>query len=489
MLRRRRIGWGFLAGLTLTAVSALGAQVTITPGNSVNVDPVARPQNASGQTTTFAVQYFATTSGIDQKFKFTCTGLNGITIAVCPGTKTLTSNAAAQTITVTFSTGAAGLGTLKVKVDQTLPTGPLTATGRRDFTISAPSASLAVLPPTAANIYRGVGTAATETFTLKNTGPATSTYTLAVASGSCTGVLTACSASPASVSLAPNSTQTVSAPYTASSPGAQPLTVQASTGGSVVANASSTIDVLSAAMSPSSASTSVTTSGSPQPYVGFTLQNAANSPAMTVQLTATCTGVLTSCAFASSTASTAIISLGAGAAPAVNLSFGAATAGISTFSISAISNGVNLGGATLTVTASAPVSNVSVTLEPTPPANVVAGPTLRTYTGFILSNDAGSPATTIQLDITCALLTTCQFLNGQSSMSVPLAANQSVAFDVKYVAPTAGAGTARVDARVASGPVAGHPHAERECAGRRGGAARAVQSDPERDHRSDTAGL
>ena len=104
MLRRCRLGWVLSTGLAVAAVQPLPAQITITPGNSANLDPVARPQNASGQTTTFAVQYFASTSGIDQKVKFTCTGTNGISGTVCPGSKTLTSNAAATTIPVTFNT-------------------------------------------------------------------------------------------------------------------------------------------------------------------------------------------------------------------------------------------------------------------------------------------------------------------------------------------------------------------------------------------------
>lgn len=453
MLRRRRLGWVLFVGLQSIALTALAAQVTITPNNSANLDPVARPQNATGQTTSFSVQYFATTSGLDQKFKFTCTGVNGITVTSCPGTKTLTSNAAAIPISVTFSTGAAGTGTLTVKVDQTLPSGPLTATGRRDFTIAALSASLVVLPPTAANMYRSVGATASETFRLTNTGPLTTTYTIGSVSGSCTGTLTACAVTPTTVSLAQNETQTITVSYTASSPGAQPLTVQASAGGNVVATASSTINVLSAAMSPASASTSVTTSVSAQPYVGFTLVNSANSPAMSVQLTASCSNVLTSCKFASSNASTAIISLGAGAAQAVNLTYVAATAGTGTFTITAISNGFTFGGATLTVTASAPVSNVSVTLEPTAPANVVAGPTTRTYSNFILTNDPGSPSTTIQLDLTCAVVIMCRFSNAVATMQVALAVNQSFTFPITYVAPTGGTGTARVDARVPDGAV------------------------------------
>lgn len=214
MKRRSYFGWVVCVAFALCAARILPAQVTISPGNSVNLDPTPRPQQSTGQTTTFSVQYFATTSGLDQKFTFTCQGFGGITVTVagCPSTRMLTSNAPATTVSVAFSTGAAGTGWMTVQVDQTLPNGLLTATGRRDFTIAAPSASLALLLPTAANMYQGVGAAATETFTLKNTGPATTTYTLAVASGSCTGVLTACSVSPASVSLAPNATQTISAP-------------------------------------------------------------------------------------------------------------------------------------------------------------------------------------------------------------------------------------------------------------------------------------
>ena len=84
MKRRSYFGWVVCAAFAVCATRILPAQVTISPGNSANLDPTPRPQQAAGQTTTFSVQYFATTSGLDQKFKFTCTGLNGITIACAP---------------------------------------------------------------------------------------------------------------------------------------------------------------------------------------------------------------------------------------------------------------------------------------------------------------------------------------------------------------------------------------------------------------------
>ena len=444
---------GVACALALAAVvcsaNPLTAQITISPGNSANPTPPALPQNSTGYTASFSVQYFNATAGIDQKFRFRCVAVGNVTVAACPIDKFLTSGQAAIPVSVSFSTGAAGSGYVTMKVVPLTYVGD-SVTGRRDYTVAALSASLA---PSVSSVDRGVGAAATATFTLTNTGPLTTTYTLGLASGSCTGVVTSCSVSPGSVSLVENATQTVTVAYTASAAGTQPLTLQATAGGSTVASASTTINVLSAAMTPTSASLPVTTSGTAQPYGSFTLVNATNSPAMTVQLTASCTGVLSSCFFDNG-ATTKSIALGAGAAPAIPISFIAASAGTGTFTISAVSStGVALGGSTLTVTAQSPP--VAVVLEPpNPTASWTAGPTTRTYTNFSLTNDVGSPATSIQLDLTCAIINTCQFVvTGTSTMTVSLSVGQTLSFSVTYVAPTAGAGTMRVDARVPGGSV------------------------------------
>ncbi len=438
-----------VGALGLSAMPLI-AQVTLSPNNSVNLDPVARPANSFGQSTTFAVQYFAATSGLDQRFTFTCTAFGNVAIISCPAARTLTSNDPAVSITVSFSTGAAGAGWITVRADQTLPTGPLTATGRRDFTIASPAATLVVQG--SGSVFRGVGAAGTETFTLTNSGALTTAYDIADPAASCSGILSGCVVAPTTTSaMAAGATQAVTASYTTAGAGVKTLTLQVTAGASVLASASTTVTVLSAAVAPASASLPVTTSGTAQPYGGFTLVNAPNSPAMTVQLTATCSGALSSCFFDTGTSSKSI-SLGAGAAPAIPVTFIAATAGSGTFTIAASSNGVSLGGAALTVTAQPPP--VVVSLEPPNPSDTkIAGPATNTYTGFILTNEAGSPASTIQLDLTCTLLTTCQFTNGLATISIPLAVNQAAPFNVTYVAPTAGAGTARVDARVAGGQV------------------------------------
>lgn len=202
---RRSFRWVLGVGAVFAAAECVMGQVGVSPGNTVDPNPPAIPQSATGLTTTFAIQYFANVAGLDKRIFFSCAGSGGITTTGCPAAQFLTSGAAPTTVTVTFSSGAAGAGWLTIRADTVTPVGAAATTGRRDFAVVSPAASLIALAPTASTMYRGVGSAGAESYVLTNTGQLTSTYTIASVAASCTGVLTGCVIAPSSTpALAPN---------------------------------------------------------------------------------------------------------------------------------------------------------------------------------------------------------------------------------------------------------------------------------------------
>jgi RHS repeat-associated protein len=429
----------------------LNAQVTISPNNVATPNPPTVAAFTTGNTTTFAVQYFTPPSGIDRRFRFTCTAFGGVTVTSCPSQRTLTSGGPPSTISVTYSTGAAGAGGLRVRVDQTLPSGPLTATGRRDFTVTAPSGSL-VASGDAAHI--GVGASGTTVFVLTNTGPLASSYAMSAVPASCAGALSGCSVTPSTVTaLAPNATQILTAAFNGAAPGVQSLTVQANAGGNTVATASNIVNVLSAAMQPSAASTTVIAGPSQQSYNQITVANAPGSPAMTVDLSVTCSGVLTACMFDNGLTSLNVL-LPAGAAPAITFRFNASTAGTGAFTVSASANGVPVGGSTLTVTAQAPAVVASLTpVSASMPVTVA--PQLQTYDSYTLTNAASSPTATINLSVdACTLVSSCQFDTGSATKSVTLSPGQSIPVPFSFVAGGAGSTTLTIRAASDAGTLA-----------------------------------
>ncbi len=133
----------WLAGILLlapagTALAQLSVQVF--PDNGTHPDPKIRLANATGNT----VQFTVTNNGtIDAQFTKSCTGIGNVTITTCP----LIGLIAAQdfkVVTVTFSVGVAGAGSVQLTVTSTNPTGA-SAVGKWDETIVSPSA-LASLP-------------------------------------------------------------------------------------------------------------------------------------------------------------------------------------------------------------------------------------------------------------------------------------------------------------------------------------------------------
>jgi RHS repeat-associated protein len=189
-----------------------------------SVDPdggTAGPRTAhtGGHTAVFTVSNvgFAATS-----FQMSCAGSGGVTCTgISPGS--VLNPGASETITVSYSVGAPGTGTLSLTAS--------TSNGAWDdgwFSIQIVSYGVTVVPDGGTAPTRTANTGGySESFTVTNTGSASNTYSF-----SCSGVNgVTCGTVPAPVTLAPapgaGSQATVSMPYSVGTPGTGILTLTA----------------------------------------------------------------------------------------------------------------------------------------------------------------------------------------------------------------------------------------------------------------------
>lgn len=133
----RRIGLALTLLLTMATVRnrPVAAQdVSVSPSNS----PIARPANTSNQTVTFGISNL-TSSSI--AFVLHCTATGFVTGCSSPTRVTVPGFGFTQ-VTVTFSTGASGTGTLQENASD--PNGGSTG----EYTVSQALANVAVTPDT-----------------------------------------------------------------------------------------------------------------------------------------------------------------------------------------------------------------------------------------------------------------------------------------------------------------------------------------------------
>jgi RHS repeat-associated protein len=136
------------------------------------------------------------TGDVDTRYVGTCTGTGAVaSITFCPAISILIPGQT-KNITVTFTTGTAGSGTVRLDVESTNPTGA-SATGIWNETVVNPAASVI---PDGAVLRLPPSTDSSFDFTVTNTSTAPTTYTLLpLCSGS--GVSN-CAASPTTLPLA-----------------------------------------------------------------------------------------------------------------------------------------------------------------------------------------------------------------------------------------------------------------------------------------------
>jgi RHS repeat-associated protein len=212
--------------LTLRATGNLAEDVgtysvpIVSYGVSVTPDGATATTRATpgSYSETFTIQ---NTGSASNTYTFSCTAGGGLTCGTVPGPVAL--NAGAQTTRpMPYTVGAPGTGTLTLTATGTY------ASDAGTYSVPVVSYAVAVTPDGATAAMRMPGTSGyNETFTVKNTGSASNTFSFACAG--VTGVT--CGTVPSPVTLSASAQTSVSMPYSVGSAGAGTLTLTASGAG------------------------------------------------------------------------------------------------------------------------------------------------------------------------------------------------------------------------------------------------------------------
>ncbi len=173
----------------------------------------------------------------------TCTGVPSA-IAACPTpspSQDIIPSMGSKQVTLNFTSGNVNGASGTITLTATLTTNPsVTDNASFGVTVQQPVAGVTVTPDNAP-ITRTINTTVSDTFRVRNTGPAADTYTL---SASCTGVTFAqCSLSRTSLTLGAGASDTVSVTHTPTATGAGTITLTAS--GAASDNGSYAVNVTS----------------------------------------------------------------------------------------------------------------------------------------------------------------------------------------------------------------------------------------------------
>jgi len=210
--------------LTLTATGGVGSDqgsftipvvsygVTMTPDGGT---APTRAANTSGYSETFTVTNAGSASNT---FSFSCSGGGGVTCGTAPAAVTLGAGLQ-TTVTMPYSVGAPGTGTLTVTASGTNASDP------GSYSVPIVSYGVSLTPDGGTAPTRTANTGGySETFTVLNTGSASNTFSF-----TCSGVGgVTCGTAPAAVTLGAGLQTTVTMPYSVGAPGTGTLTVTAS---------------------------------------------------------------------------------------------------------------------------------------------------------------------------------------------------------------------------------------------------------------------
>ena len=165
----------------------------------------SRSSNSTGFTDTFTVRNAG--SSVDS-YTITCGGMGVTCTGTSPTSITNLASGASQLVTAQYSTGAVGTDTLTL-----IATSTHTSDGG-SRSVPIVKATVAVTPDGPADPQRRTGEAYADTFTVRNTGTGTTSFTVTV---TCTGaaIASGCVASPSSLSLGGGVQGSVGVSYTA----------------------------------------------------------------------------------------------------------------------------------------------------------------------------------------------------------------------------------------------------------------------------------
>src|SRR6266545_6586861 len=186
--------------------------VTVTPDGGT---AATRTANTGGYSESFTV---TNTGSSSNTFSFSCSGAGGVTCGTVPSTIPLASGAQ-QAVSMPYSVGAPGTGTLTLTASGTNASDP------GSFSVPIVSYGVSVTPDGGTASHRPQNTGGyTESFTVTNSGSASNTFGFTCAG---TGGVT-CGTVPSTIPLASGAQQAVSMPYSVGAPGTGTLTLTAS---------------------------------------------------------------------------------------------------------------------------------------------------------------------------------------------------------------------------------------------------------------------
>lgn len=192
--------------------------VTVQPPYGVAVTPdggtaPSRTQNTGGYSETFTVKNTGTNSNT---YSFSCTGASGVTCGTPPSPVTLASGAQ-TTVSMPYSVGAPGTGTLTLTASGTSASDP------GSYSVPIIAYGVSVTPDGQLAATRFAGGGYSETFVVLNTGSVQNTYSFTCAGSG--GVV--CGTTPSPVQLNANIGTSIVMPYTVGTAGTGSLTLTA----------------------------------------------------------------------------------------------------------------------------------------------------------------------------------------------------------------------------------------------------------------------
>ena len=396
----------------------------VAPGGTVAINPTSASKPASSaQSSTFTVTNSGTATST-YTLAVVCTG--SLTSCSVPAPTSITVNAGqSASVPVNYTTGAVGTtGTIQL----TASTPNITPNATLSVTAVATTA-VSVTPKNTGTTKGPSTTGNSVTFTVTNTGNATTTFAL---SGSCASAVT-CSAYSNSVSLAAGASTTVPITYatSANNTGANITgTVQlTATAGAVSDAATYTVTVTPSA----TAGVTVTPKGSTVTVPSWTSQTQnftvtnTGSASASFTITRSCTGWIIECTNAGTTTQT--IAAGAAATVAVTYTTHGPPPNTGTITVNASTTGAS-DAATVNVSVVMPQGSVAVN-----PTSVTKPASSAQSSSFTVSNPGTAPST-YTLSVTCtAPLTTCSV---PAPTSITVNAGQSASVPVNYTTGSAG---------------------------------------------------
>jgi len=401
-------------------------QVAVGPDGATSAQ---RRTNTGSYTESFAIQ---NTGTLQDTYSLSCGGAAPVTCSgVSVPSVTLAPNAA-TTVTVTYSVGAVGTGTLNLQAAS-----GTAASDSGSYAVPVASWSVAVTPDGAAAPQRRENTGGyTASFTVQNTGTAQDTYTLTCggATNVTCGGLTIGGVAATSVTLAGGTSATVVASYGVGAPGTGTLSLTAA--GTTAPAGAQASDAGSYSVPVASWMVAVTPDGATTPErllnaqtysAAFTVQNTGTTPDTYSLVCRTSTNI--TCLTSSITSA----ALDNGASVAVTITYAVRSVGTGNVRLVATGSTAPV-GAQATDTGSYVVPVVTYGVAVTPDGAIARqAPATSTSQSFAVQN-TGSVSKTFNLTVSCVGALPCT-----APATVTVGAGLTGSVTVAYQSGAAGA--------------------------------------------------